>query len=97
MKKILLILSISLLMFKCKTSEIVSISIESISDDTIDFLEVDSIQNISGINGFQSSLVRQPYRKTREGDIFTLIESGYKVVDEQLFNSLDRLRKSQCN
>lgn len=84
-------------LIKCAGEELISISIELPKQSRLDFLKVISIQNIEKINGFQTSQLSRPYLKTREKDIFNLIESGYKVVNERIFIFLCDLRQTQLN
>ena len=84
-------------LISCASEEMVSILVELPAKSTINFLKVDSLKEIRNINHFRSTQVSSKYLKSREKDIFTLIESGYKVVNDRLYNQIESLRKTQLN
>lgn len=84
-------------LISCASEEMVSILVELPAKSTINFLKVDSLKEIRSINHFRSTQVSSKYLKSREKDIFTLIESGYKVVNDRLYNQIESLRKTQLN
>ena len=84
-------------LISCASEEMVSILVELPAKSTINFLKVDSLKEIININHFRSTQVSSKYLKSREKDIFTLIESGYKVVNDRLYNQIESLRKTQLN
>ena len=81
----------------CKKKEMTSILVEIPSKSSISFLDVDSLRELESLSGFRSTRIQSYYRKSREKDIFTLIESGYKVINDNLFNYIEALRKTQLN
>lgn len=81
----------------CTKNQMVSIFLEVPSTSNIDLLEFDSSYKPNIVNSLKSSKLISNYVKSREKDIFTLIESGYKVVDKMLFTQLSDLRLSQLN
>ena len=84
-------------LISCANEEMVSILLELPTKSDINFLKVDSLKAIRNINHFRSTQISSKYLKSREKDIFTLIESGYKVVNSQLYNHIESLRKTQLN
>lgn len=84
-------------LISCANEEMVSILLELPEKSKINFLKVGSLKEIRSVNRFRSTQVSSKYLKSREKDIFTLIESGYKVVNNQLYNYIESLRKTQLN
>ncbi|MDB9964044.1 DUF6495 family protein [Vicingaceae bacterium] len=84
-------------LISCANEEMISILLELPAKSHINFLKFDPIKEIGGINHFRSAQVSSNYHISREKDIFTLIESGYKVVNGRLYNQIESLRKTQLN
>lgn len=84
-------------LISCLKDEMVSILVELPNKNKINFLEIDSFNRVTNLNSFRTSHVHSNYLKSREKDIFTLIESGYKVVGDQLYTHVESLRKTQLN
>lgn len=87
----------TLKLIKCAKGKMTSIFLELPSQSELNFLDVNSIQNLNSFNRFQFSQTNTKYTLSREKDIFNLIESGYKVVNEKMYNHLADLRKTQLN
>ena len=81
----------------CVNEEMVSILVELPAKSNINFLKGDFLQTIRNMSHFRSTQISSKYLKSREKDIFTLIESGYKVVNNRLYNYIESLRKTQLN
>ena len=84
-------------LISCANEEMVSILLELPTKSNINFLKIDSLKEIRNINHLRSTQLISKHLKSREKDIFTLIESGYKVVNNRLYNYIDSLRKTQLN
>ena len=84
-------------LISCSEEEMVSILLVLQTRSKIKLLEISSLKRMTNINIFHSSQISSKYLKSREKDIFTLIESGYKVVSNELFNHVQSLRKTQLN
>ena len=87
----------SIELVSCSKEGMISILLELPFKSNINLMEVGSLKAINNINRFRSSQIRTKYLKSREKDIFTLIESGYKVVSNRLYNQVESLRKTQLN
>lgn len=84
-------------LISCANEEMVSILLELPTKSNINFLKIDSLKEIRNINRLRSTQVSYKYLTSREKDIFTLIESGYKVVNNRLYNYIQSRRKTQLN
>lgn len=84
-------------LISCAKEEMVSILLELPTKSNINFLKIDSLKEIRNINRLRSTQVSYKYLTSREKDIFTLIESGYKVVNNRLYNYIQSRRKTQLN
>lgn len=84
-------------LIKCTDRETISIFLELPLNSDLNFFKINSVNKLKGITSLFSRRVGRSYFYSREKDIFNLIESGYKVVNERMFNCLDVTRKSQLN
>ncbi len=84
-------------LISCSEEEMVSILLKLPTKSTINLLEISSLKRMTNMNSFHSSQTSSKYLQSREKDIFILIESGYKVVNNRLYNQVESLRRTQLN
>ena len=84
---------------KCEFNIFRIIGIKVPDNSNIDLLDSNSINAISNIDlgGYKSYSHSKEYDIDKSYEVFRLIESGYKVVDEKGFNQLNYLRKTYLN
>ncbi|MBL4707662.1 MAG: hypothetical protein JKY48_04395 [Flavobacteriales bacterium] len=84
---------------KCTASSMMTIGIQIPAYSNIDLLNADTATEFSNyeLGTCKSYQKASNYFLSRESEIFRLIESGYKVANENTFNHLDHLRKIQLN
>lgn len=89
--------SSTLELINCSDGGMVSLFLQLPDNSKINLLRLDSEEELSTLNHFHLYQTSSKYYKSREKDIFNLIESGYKVVNEKMFNKLEVMRKAQLN
>lgn len=84
---------------KCTTSKMMTVGIKIPDYSNINLLQMNTAKDFSMYElGICKSYQKiTGYLLDRENEIFSLIESGYKVVNKNIFNYLDDLRKAQLN
>lgn len=76
--------------FQCLDEKLVLVALEASPMTEVDFTDASFIQRAvdEGIPGLKVFTTEKPYGKTREVELFDMVQAGCQVADGQLFKAL---------